>query len=334
MMSAKPKEQLYWLAVLRGFTIVLVVMFHTQLVDLSTGENHELCQNLPKIFSPVRMPFFIFSSGGLLYLSRIRKGWETPSLYKDKLQRIGIPFVFFVVFYYLLKVGLSPFVKTPVDMSLHYLLECFYVFPGHPSAHLWFLATLSTLMALYPLFKWLCKHHWAMWGFFVFCIFFQQVDLAEHVTTVFYLGHINEYLVYFFFGILFFRYEAYTFLDGKAKLTASILLYTLSFLILGNTLPTSLLGIVMMVCIGLQTARHAPMLFKSFRDHIFQIYLMSMFFQAFVELILWKKLFYNEHLFLPFYALNIAAGVYLPVLVSKLAKRTHLRLLCLCLGLK
>lgn len=101
--SNHPSERLEWLSLMRGLSIVLVVMFHVQLVDMATGENHSLCTTLPTIFTPIRMPFFIFTSGGLLYLSRIRREWTTRALYADKLRRIAIPFVFFVTFYYLFK---------------------------------------------------------------------------------------------------------------------------------------------------------------------------------------------------------------------------------------
>ena len=98
------KQRIEWLAVLRGLNILLVVMVHVQLVDMSTGQNHTFCNALSFPFHPIRMPLFIFISGGLLYLSRIRKDISTKALYKDKFQRIMIPFVFFVVVYYLIKV--------------------------------------------------------------------------------------------------------------------------------------------------------------------------------------------------------------------------------------
>lgn len=120
---------------MRRLSIVLVVMFHVQLVDMATGKNHSLCTTLPTIFTPIRMPFFIFTSGGLLYLSRIRREWTTRALYADKLRRIAIPFVFFVTFYYLFKLLAGAWAKTPVPLSLSYFGECFYRFTGHLSAH-------------------------------------------------------------------------------------------------------------------------------------------------------------------------------------------------------
>ena len=93
------KQRIEWLAILRGMNILLVVMVHVQLVNMLTGENHFFCRALSFPFHPIRMPLFIFISGGLLYLSRIRKEIPTKALYKDKFQRIVIPFVFFVIAY-------------------------------------------------------------------------------------------------------------------------------------------------------------------------------------------------------------------------------------------
>lgn len=108
---------------------------------------------------------------------------------------------------------------------------------------------------------------------------------------------------------------------------ASVAVYAASYCVVGG-LATSMAGIVMCVAVGQSVARRLPGLFGSFRDYIYQIYLMSMFFQAFVELVLWKRLF------LVFYALNILAGIYLPTLVARLAQRQPYRLVRLCLGIK
>ena len=87
-------NRIEWLTLLRTVNIVLVVMFHIQLVDMNTGENHAFCSLITYPFNPIRMPLFIFLSGGLLYISRIEKQWDIMSLYKDKMVRIMIPFIF------------------------------------------------------------------------------------------------------------------------------------------------------------------------------------------------------------------------------------------------
>ena len=45
------KQRIEWLAVLRGLNILLVVMVHVQLVDMSTGQNHAFCNASHKYHS-------------------------------------------------------------------------------------------------------------------------------------------------------------------------------------------------------------------------------------------------------------------------------------------
>ena len=160
------KNRIDWLAVLRGLNILLVVMLHIQLIDMSTGEANQFCHDVTYLFNPIRMPLFIFISGGLLYVSRIRKRIDTKTLYIDKFKRIMIPFFFFVNVYYFIKILFSQFVKTPVDYSIQDYLLSFLYFSGHPSAPLWFLATLMIFMLLYPLYCRFCENNLMMIAFY------------------------------------------------------------------------------------------------------------------------------------------------------------------------
>lgn len=328
------KQRIEWLAVLRGLNILLVVMVHIQLVDMSTGTNHSFCSAVAFPFHPIRMPLFIFISGGLLYLSRIRKNISTKALYKDKFQRIMIPFFFFVIAYYILKIVFNEFAKTPTELSLSYFLQSFIYFRGFPSQPLWFLAVLMMFMLMYPLFCYLCDNKYRMACFFLFCsaIYFIDSNL-DSPYNVFYVLDIHHYLVYFFFGILFFRYELYSYIKSTAALFTLILLYVVSYYY-SIDLLSSIVGIMMMCSLCLKVAHYLPNLFSSFREYIFQIYLMSLPFQTFVELILWKKVFYHEQLFYLFYAINLLAGLFMPVLIAKLIERCRVRTIRLCFGLQ
>ena len=333
-MIMKQKERIQWLGILRGLNILLVIMVHVQLVDMSTGENHSFCNALSFPFHPIRMPLFIFISGGLLYLSRIRKNISTKALYKDKFQRIMIPFVFFVIVYYLIKATFNQFAKTPIDLSWSNFLESFIYYRGHSSQPLWFLAVLMFLMLMYPLFCYLCKNKYRMIAFLIFCcgIFFIDTDL-ESRWNVFYILEVQHYLVYFFFGIFFFRFELYKYIENIGILLVLVLLYAACYYFsLG--LLTSFIGISMMCALCLKIGTYMPKLFSSFREYIFQIYLMSLPFQNFVELILWKKLFYNEEFVYVFYVLNVLVGLFIPVIISKLIERCNIKFVRLCFGLQ
>lgn len=333
-MIMKQKERIQWLGILRGLNILLVIMVHVQLVDMSTGENHSFCNALSFPFHPIRMPLFIFISGGLLYLSRIRKNISTKALYKDKFQRIMIPFVFFVIVYYLIKATFNQFAKTPIDLSWSNFLESFIYYRGHSSQPLWFLAVLMFLMLMYPLFRYLCDNKYRMIAFLLFCcgIFFIDTDL-ESRWNVFYILEVQHYLVYFFFGIFFFRFELYKYIENIGILLVLVLLYAACYYFsLG--LLTSFIGISMMCALCLKIGTYMPKLFSSFREYIFQIYLMSLPFQNFVELILWKKLFYNEEFVYVFYMLNVLVGLFIPVIISKLVERCNIKFVRLCFGLQ
>jgi uncharacterized membrane protein YcfT len=126
-MKATRQDHISWLALLRGLNIILVTMLHVQLIDMSTGLNHTFCSQITAPLTPIRMPLFIFLSGGLLYLSRIQTNWKVRDLYIDKVQRIFVPFLFFVTLYFFIKVGLNSIVKTHVDTSLRSFLESFFL---------------------------------------------------------------------------------------------------------------------------------------------------------------------------------------------------------------
>ena len=326
--------RLEWLSLLRGLNILLVVMAHAQLVDLTTGLNHPWITALSVPFSHVRMPLFIFISGGLLYLSRVQRQWAVGRLYADKARRILVPLVFFVVVYYAMKVAAGSVAKTPVDCSLRDFAESFYLFEGHASAPLWFLATLSCLMLLYPLFRWLCDDGRRMAAFWLFSVGIFFMDLTGLWSeNYFFLLSLNRYLVFFVTGIAFFRYRFYERTDSGAVFVASLTAYVV---LAWQEVPlaASLTGLVMMVSGSQLLARRWPWLFSSFREYIYQVYLMSFIFQAFVELVLWRTLFYDERLVVLFYLLNVLTGIYLPVLVAKAAERLPIEPFRLCLGIK
>ncbi|MBP5337911.1 MAG: acyltransferase [Prevotella sp.] len=328
------KQRIEWLAIVRGLNILLVVIAHTQLIDISTDAPFPIMESFNSCLVPIRMPLFIFCSGGLLFLSRINKQWTIKDLYRDKVQRIICPFLFFVVFYYLLKIAMKAFVKTKVDYSVADFLLSFAIYSNHPSVHLWFLAVLTWFMLLYPLFRWLCQSNMKMIMFLFFSIFIYFIDIQPvPERNYFYLFTLNHYLVYFYFGIFFFRFRLYDYFNSWWLTVVLILLYVTTYTT-HLWLLCSMTGILAVVSLGRQIARFWPGLFSSFREYIYQIYLISLIFQGFVELIVWRRLFYCPQAVMLFFVLNVLVGVYIPVIISKLTERTPYRWLHLALGLK
>lgn len=328
-------NKITWISVLKGFNILLVLCMNDYLVDMSTGSNHLFLSGFKAYYEPWYMALFIFTSGFLLQLSRIRKGYSFKILYIDKVKRIVVPFVFFVTVFYLAKIAMAPFIKTAVPLSLTEYLKSFVYYRGYSSEMLWFLPVLFESMLLYPLYLWLEKNVVRMVVFLLVLVGFYCLDLPIFSDyNVFYIFYINKYLIFFFVGILFCRYELYRYLDKVWISALSIVVYSLVYYFTDLYLVIQLLGIVMAVSISMTVSRVLPNLFSSFRDYIYQIYLMSLFFQCFVEIVLWKQLFYNESLFYIFYLLNILLGIYGPVLVSKCVERVPNKYIRLCFGLK
>ena len=332
-MKSCRKNEIEWLSVMRGLNILLVVMGHAHLIDLATNEPFPMMEQFNSYLVPIRMPLFIFCSGGLLFLSRINKKWTILNLYHDKARRLLYPFVFFVTFYYLLKIAMNTFVKTKVDYSWLDFLTSFAIYNNHPSVHLWFLAVLMWLMLLYPLFYWLNQSNKRMMVFMAFCIALYFVDINPNPNkNYFYLFTLNHYLVYFFAGIFFFRFRLYDYFTNWWTTLLFVVLYIITYL-MEQWFLTSITGIFVAVSLSRQIAKFRPELFSSFRESIYQIYLISLIFQGLVELVIWPR-FYYPQIVLLFYMLSILMGIYIPVIISKMAERTNYRWIQLTLGLK
>ena len=71
---------------------------------------------------------------------------------------------------------------------------------------------------------------------------------------------------------------------------------------------------------AISVADRWPKLFRSFRDHSFQIFLVAIFPQMLIELVVWKR-FHSENYELPFYIISVSAALGLGVLVSLLTSR-------------
>lgn len=328
------KEKLEWVSIVRGITIMLVVIYHVQLVDMSTGCNHRFCEIIPQVYLPFFMPVFFFISGGLVYKSRILRDCGTIEFYKDKFVRILLPFIFFVTVYFSIKMLFNSMVKTPAELSFIYYLKSFVYYTDYPSKPLWFLPTLATMMLLYPIYKYACERDVRIIVLLVLTVVFYYVNLS-YIPNVFNIDELNKYLVFFCLGIVFFQKEMYKYFTSVKTLILSALLYGIVYCT-ELSLLKSFLGVLLTVNIGFMLEKNGitTRIFTLFNDYLLQIYLMSMIFQGFVELVLWKKLFYNETLVYVFYAVNIISGLFIPIIITKIIKKVPIKFIRLCFGLK
>lgn len=91
-------------------------------------------------------------------------------------------------------------------------------------------------------------------------------------------------------------------------------------------------GILFSFGIALLADRFLPRIFFSFRDYTYQIFLMGIFAQIFVKILYRHALASFPYALV--WVLCVLAGLYLPVLVARLAERISFRPLSLLLGLR
>ena len=91
------KKKIEWLAVLQGFSMLLVVVGHVMLTNVSDDPTTPVATKIQQVVYSFHMPLFIFISGWLFYYTCIRKGKSYGEVAKAKLKRLGIPFLAFTL---------------------------------------------------------------------------------------------------------------------------------------------------------------------------------------------------------------------------------------------
>lgn len=329
----KVKENITWIAIAKAIAIISVISVHAQFLNHSTGESFAFCSTIKDLMTPWDMALFFSLSGGLLYTTRIKRKISVGKLYKDKIVRTLVPFAFFVVVYFCVKIFVGQGAKTPVHASCDLFVRSFFFYEGMPSAFLWFLPTLFDLMLLHPLYVFVCKQKWLECGFLLLSLILYFLDLeCFWQYGAFGWCYVSRYLVYFFLGIVAFKNNLCRHLDNVIALLISAAILTVGIWFQVPLLH-GLGGVATALSISMLIAHRFSAIFSSFRDYIFQIYLLSMFFQGVVELVLWRR-FYNENLIIPFFLLNVLSGIYGPVFVTKIVKRIPFKAFRLCFGMK
>lgn len=92
-------------------------------------------------------------------------------------------------------------------------------------------------------------------------------------------------------------------------------------------------GILACVSLSVLTAERLPRLFASFRDYSFQIFLLGIYPQMFVDLILIRR-FTEPWQQAALLVLSVGLGIYFSVGVAKAAKRIGNKYVDMVLGLK
>lgn len=332
------QNKILWLSIVQGWAILLVVIGHVNGFTYSGNQSNEMypmSELIHTLCYAFHMPLFMFVSGGLLYFTRLQKGWDTPSLYIDKLKRLMIPYLFFTVVTFVLKGFLSSYTKRGVDTTPAGLLQAIVDPANGPLGEMWFIGTLMWLMLMYPLYRVAMKWQWTELILLAVTLLPLIFSNDFHIKGWFNINSVPRFAFFFFGGMLFFKYRLHSWFENRLwpAIVLTIIFPILPILGFKDHLFTPSVGILMSLAWGIWIADRCPKIFSSFRDHSFQIFLVGIFPQMFVELFLWKRL-HHEWLQIPYYILSCVLALAFAVAVSRMASRIKTPWLRWCFGLK
>lgn len=319
----KKDSKIAWLAVLQGFSMLLVVIGHVTLSNEFMDPHTPIIAAMERIIYSFHMPLFIFISGWLFCLTCLNRDVSYRGTMRKKLIRLGIPFLAFTLATMVIKLVLSQWVRRPVDTQE--LINTFILFSSNPLGEMWFIIVLLILMTLYPVYRWLMRNKFLVWGL---CGALALYAVAPEDITSFQLSRVIRMSVYFVAGIICCHYRIVERYASRwyvfACTLAAFLCINVMELPVGSLHPRimyvagSLSGIALSLslCCGLASLR--PGLFGSFRDWTFQIFLLGIFFQMAVRLLYGRIAGAGEWVYPLLFAVSVTAGIYLPVMIARL----------------
>ena len=148
---ATSKKKIEWLAVLQGFSMLLVVIGHVSLTNVPKDPSTPIATGIERTIYSFHMPLFIFISGWLFFYTCIRKEKSYRDVVKAKVKRLGIPFLAFTLVATVLKAAFPSLMHRPV--TAQELIDTFLLFRSNPLGEMWFIVVLFELMLLYPVYK-------------------------------------------------------------------------------------------------------------------------------------------------------------------------------------
>ena len=298
------KKKITWLSVLQGWAMLWVVIGHAALPELTayTKESY-ICSNISNTLMAwaysFHMPLFIMISGYLFYLTRIKKPMGYKAMIIDKAKRFGIPYFTFITVAFVLKAVSTGKANRGVEMTWDYFLREF-LFPFESALQeMWFIAAIFWFFLLSGAYKPMLKKRILLVIVLIMAIgknFIRATSITNFLAT--------------------------TIISG--------IIFCASFSI-HNELLTALTSCCLFWGLANFAGRYCSQVFSSFREYTYQIFLLGIFVQTAIKII-------YSHLAIPntyivFYILCVLVGIYIPVIISKLTKRTNNKILKLILGL-
>ena len=348
------KKKINWLLILQGWAMLWVVIGHSFLGVFKEGPAWE--NALCTFAYSFHMPLFMLVSGWLFYLTRLKlnkitppqsrlsddgerltKRWTYGAIVKDKAVRLLLPGLVFCIVSFALKIAFPGEMSRQVGLNLKDIAYMLLYPYDNPFREFWFIATLFWFFLLTPLWEVALKREWTKWGLLAVLV---VVHFWHPSIELLCIGRVFSYALWFYLGLLISKEDIVgKYLAGQkwATLAVGVAVYAGSRLMTyGEWLPglASFLGtiggITLSFGLALIADKYIPKLFCGFRNYTYQIFLMGILAQMFVKIM-------YRHVSVPYvaaYLLCLLAGLYVPVLVSKLIERIGWKPLKMCVGLK
>ena len=153
---AENNKKIEWLAVLQGFSMLLVVIGHVDLTNKGYDADYPIASAIHAVIYSFHMPLFIFISGWLFYYTCIKRAKPYKDMLKSKAKRLLVPFFAFTVVTMALKMALPQLMKRAVDWEE--IINTFILFRSNPLGEMWFIVVLFELMLLFPVYKMIAEN--------------------------------------------------------------------------------------------------------------------------------------------------------------------------------
>lgn len=209
------------------FLAILIVMFGHSIIIydpnwglLTTSVSSNTLVFIKHIINTIQMPIW-FTMAGFLYYYSLKKNKNLLLVFKDKFKKLLLPFLIIGLLYLIpirYLVGYSNYVNHSLIYNIIHNLIL-----GFDNGHLWYLPTLFIIFLIFNFYKNTNKYL----DIVIFILLIYLNIISNHFPT--YIHHVFFYLLFFYLGILFNKYNLISNLKNYYSLIIILILiiYTL-----------------------------------------------------------------------------------------------------------
>lgn len=319
-------EKINWLLILQGWSMLLVVVGHAGLNGLDMSTEPAFSRIIREHIYSFHMPLFMVISGYLYYLTKVKRNTQYIPLIRNKLYRLGIPFLFFTAATICVKPWFNSLMGRPAQFSLGEFINAILYPQNNPLGEMWFIGTLFMLFVYSPIFKFALKNIYTEIGLLIIVLCCRLIPVRLGIDLLC-TDIVLRYAVWFYAGMLFCKYSIQNRLDKFIWLPISVLLYGITYYFYSQAYSpvTSFIvtvsGCLMSFSLAININKICPGCFGSFRNYTYQIYLMGIFFQWLFR-VLYEQYVFPQY-YLPCYIINVLIGLYIPVLIARIIQKIN-----------